>query len=405
MSLSSPIPATQLARIKLLQDDMYTQIWSLFPPNQPAIASVKFPLSPTSDPLRSYTLLMRAVASQLRKRCAPVRDALVDVLLLRLEDPLPPSGAELAKTAVAATKDIFVLANLMRSDLAHAVLGSMRECDLVEYVRSQAATRERSFVSEQWTRVELTDMWTGWTANLSLGNEQELRSRWRRRLTQALGSAAPVSCFLPGARALIDGGASNILPPQLFFSTPELLRLQNLVQALAITACLRTLAGLAGGSDAGAAFADRILVLLRSEIAALHAGETKLVHLADEVVRARGAGEAEEEQLRGAVARTLRAEDPVFRLLLQRVLSTLGAAIETSRVAVAPGTIRTGRLPQPSRLRSAEDGIDGSLPSAMGLVAGFEDPCLRIGLEEALTQVHDVVLWTEQVWPDQAQNA
>jgi hypothetical protein len=354
-ALSSPSPAAQLSRIKALQDDLHTALAPLFPPTHPALSSLRLPLAPTSAPLRSYALALRAAAAHLR---APARDAAADALLARAAE------AD-ARGVVDATREMLALAEAMRADLAHALLGRMQEDELGAYIRDQATARERTVVGEHWSRTERIHAWAAWTAG----------SPWRARIAQCLGASAAVSCALP-----IPGAdqppSANGLPPQLLFAAPALLRAQNAVQALVVAAALRALG----------APAARVLALLRED--------AKLDALADEVVRARG---GDEGGVRGAVARTLRAEDPAFALLRGRVVGALAAALDApveTRMD-APDAMRTGRaVLAPAPLRTA-DGV-GRVPP----VVGFEDACLREGLDEILRDLEGVVRWTEHVWPE-----
>ncbi|KAG8213692.1 hypothetical protein J3R82DRAFT_10390 [Butyriboletus roseoflavus] len=82
---------------------------------------------------------------------------------------------------------------------------------------------------------------------------------------------------------------------------------------------------------------SRVWTLLRAEIAGEpDASDTKLINLADEVIRARKQATAthstpassplskeDEVTLRAAVDRTLRPEDPVYKLLQRRLLTEL----------------------------------------------------------------------------------
>jgi hypothetical protein len=399
-SLSSTTPATQLARIKGLQDDLFTELKPLFPSKHPALAPFAFPMSPTSDPLRSYALHLRSAAVSLRERCAPARDELIDSVLTKLDDPLP-SGTALASTVVDATRALFKIANLMRSDFAHAVLGRMQERELIDLVRAQAMSRERSFVLEHWTRSQLVTSWTEWRAKKHPQDHQDLLPKWHVRLVQCLESSIAVTYPLPGVSPP-SNVPSNTLPPYLFFTTQALLHLQNLMQALTITACLRTLAGLSAGSEAGSAFSARVLALLRGEVDAPDSGETKLVHLADEVVQARGAVGAEEEgeKLRAAVARTLRTEDPVFGLLHKRLADALVSALDNPNVttpSVAPDSIRTGCHLQFPRSQP----IDRSSPRVSVVTAkGFEEECLREGMDDVFAELQGIIHWTDDLWGD-----
>jgi hypothetical protein len=216
-------------------------------------------------------------------------------------------------------------------------------------------------VGEHWSRAERIHAWEAWTAG----------SSWRARLAQCLGASAAVSCALP-LPGVDQAPSANGLPPQLLFAAPALLRAQNAVQALVVAAALRALG----------APAARVLALLRED--------AKLDALADEVVRVRGEG------VRAAVARTLRAEDPAFALLRGRAVGALAGALDAPQgTAGVPDAMRTGRATLMSAPLRMADGA-GRVP----LVVGFEDACLREGLEEVLRDLEGIVRWTEHVWPE-----
>lgn len=159
---------------------------------------------------------------------------------------------------------------------------------------------------------------------------------------------------------------------------------------------------------------------------------TKLVNLADEVVRARNAtalseagtgtnsstgvvvGAAEEARLRTAVERTLKPSDPVFVLLQKRLLGALAERLVQPKTsagdaALFPERMQTGR----------EDGRAGKRPRLMLdpqdlgrseqlerekekrlVVKGFEDPVLVRAVGEALEKIRDCVGWVEETWGD-----
>ncbi|KAH8992858.1 hypothetical protein EDB86DRAFT_3103438 [Lactarius hatsudake] len=104
----------------------------------------------------------------------------------------------------------------------------------------------------------------------------------------------------------------NTLPP-FFFSAPELFYIQNFLQAITIAAALRALL-----PTSVPPLED--LLLLASVNEENGAEDARLINLADELVRTSSLVDGEAGKLRAAVARTVRATDPVF-LHLQRRLT------------------------------------------------------------------------------------
>lgn len=146
-------------------------------------------------------------------------------------------------------------------------------------------------------------------------------------------------------------------------------------------------------------------------------GDTKLVNLADEVVRVRhqfGGADIdveEEARLRGAVDRTLQPHDAVFRLLQGRLLQAVAERVARpldvpSRASGTrlPERLQTGREHLGKRPRlSAETGpIEDSAKANEPPLAvkGFEDNVLVKALQEALVKLRSCVDWTEEIWQD-----
>ena len=264
----------------------------------------------------------------------------------------------------------------------------------------------------------------------------------------ALGLAIPVSCPLPvkpmpssddsaeeresGAPAL----PANTLPPPLFFICPTLLYMQNYLQALVIAATLRSLVRLpthqlhrpaASGEPDQQSFMSRIWTLLRTEVDGQPgSGDTKIVNLADEVIRVRrtfsSSGEAldpdEEAKLRAAVDRTLQPNDPVFALLQKRLLGAVAERLARTDGVSSP---RSGNLQLPEKLQTGRDrpskrprlglALDQGVADETAFsaeshreealaVKGFEDAILVEALREGLSKLRTCVEWTEWVWPD-----
>ena len=464
-TLSSPEPSAQLSRIKLLYEDLHAALSPLFPPNHPVLVTLSSHLSPTSSPLDSALMHLRELLASLRERCAPVRDPEIEALQRLLDDPpirsLPPVA--LATLVTDIVRNILRLSEIMKDDLSQFVLGAMTEGQLRSVIVKQASSTEREIVTDIWHRDRISQAWVSWLDKLKppihlSSISAEPHFLWLVRIVQALGSPLPVSCPLPSRTVQISPTASsdpdsneivgsstqnvNTLPPVYFFSTPTLLKIQNYLQALVIAASLRILTRFPAPTRSSPAssessdpdsFMSRIWTLLRAEIAGEpDASDTRLINLADEVVRARTQANAilstasstlsreDEATLRAAVDRTLRYEDPVYKLLQSRLMTELSNVLvkrrqgDATRVVagVGPVTLRTGRDGEragkrPRLVLNLEDNdMDesptphrGSTQMVTG-VKGFEGPVLGRATTEVFEQVDSCLVWVKRVWGD-----
>ena len=459
-TLSNPEPSSQLSRIRLLYKDLHDALSPLLPPKHPVLVTLSSPLSPTPSPLDSAVAHLRELLASLRQRCAPARDFELETLQQPLDDPPVRSSppVALAKLVADTVKNILKFSEVMKDDLSQFILGSMTEQQLGSVVAKQAKTTEREIVIDVWHRDRIIQEWTSWLdkqqhpAHLN-AISTEPRFLWVVRIVQALGSSSPVSCPLPTRTVQITPSASsdndnetkessatnaNTLPPVFFFSAPTLLKIQNYLQALVIAASLNVLARLpAPTRPSGASFEppdpdsfmSRIWTLLRAEISQEpDAGDTKVINLADEVIRARTQASAtpsttlskeEEAMLRADVNRTLRYEDPVYKLLQRRLLTELSSALVKRRQGDATRDAGTGA--GPAMLRTGKDGeragkrprlvldqedmeelwiTPRSPPRIDAAMKGFEDPVLSQAIAEVFGQVDSCLWWVEKAWGD-----
>ncbi|KZT68261.1 hypothetical protein DAEQUDRAFT_671638 [Daedalea quercina L-15889] len=450
-TLTNPSAATQLPRIKRLYEDLHEAIKPLMPANHPILLVLTCPLSPTSFPLRSVITHLRELLVCLRSRCAPIRDAQIDFLIRNIDDlSSVASISDIARLVVDTVRSILEISELMKEDLSQFVVGSMSEKQLRAVLMAQAAKQEREVVFSLWRPERVQELWRHWLeerhprdSTAANGSQERL---WVHRLMQAVGMTVPVSCPLPTKPVPGDSRDDhesespthpiNILPPPLFFVCPTLLYTQNYLQALVIAATLRSLVRLppqqlhrpadADESDQES-FASRIWTLLRAEIDEQSgSGDTKLVNLADEVVRVRrkfntsadALGPDEESKLRAAVDRTLQPHDPVFALLQKRLLAAVAerlvrpVALSSPRSSTVqlPGRLQTGRE-RPGKRPRLELALDQDIVDGAGVqaethrepplvVKGFEDEVLVRAVGEVLSRLRSCVEWTEQVWPD-----
>ncbi|KAJ3516419.1 hypothetical protein NLJ89_g1122 [Agrocybe chaxingu] len=362
------------------------------------------------------------------------------------------SPTPLAEFVVNNIRAIISLGEDMKEDLNNFVLGSMTEAQLNGLLLDEVKQRERDVVLQIWGGPDLVGcLWRNWLkGGLVEDAECAEGKRWIRKLLTALQSDKPVQCSSPspqeshlvGAEDSLIQDASpsqdnHFLPPQLLFCVPNLVSVQNHLQALIITASLRSLTRLPStqvtnsGSSSSTTpsvaqeFIRRIWSLLKAEIddeaPVADVDHTKLVNLADEVVRARQlvakVGGEEEAQLRSAVERTLRSNDPVFLLLRKRLVSVLeNLLVSESSVndinndrPTIPAKMQTGRdlvggiaVKRP-KLMSSEPTLGGMGPVRddivkIPLVVGYEDETLREAIWDVFHKLSSCIVWTEDIW-------
>ncbi|KAL4074115.1 hypothetical protein V8B97DRAFT_1894433 [Scleroderma yunnanense] len=448
-SLSSPEPATQLLRLKLFYGDMQAALSRLLPSGHPVLVMLSPPLPPTSSPLESAVSLLRQVLASMRERCAPVRDAMIELEQRTLDNsPVRTSRPVALATSVLHTiRFVLECSDVMKDDLSQAVLGSMSEQQIKSVIAKQAKVAEREAILDLWQKDQIVHRWQSWLEHPQppfsvIGGAAESRLSWIVRLVQSLGRSSPVACPLPTRtiQTTLEGSETqrlaspvmptssdhdNVLPPIFFFSVPTLVKIQNYLQALVIAAALRTLTPLSVGvrpsSTDPTSFTERVWTLLRADIAEEpDASGTKLVNLADEVIRANTHDgpllpEGTDTKLRAAVDRILKPTSPVFKLLQNRLLTGLVTSLVRPRTeshlpryrGIAPEILKSGgggkrpRLvldsgdmdEQPPRLQSSEG-------STMVVVKGFDDPVLNSAMARVFMQMHNQLEWVEGVWED-----
>lgn len=339
------------------------------------------PFSPTSSPLRSATVHLKELLAVLRERCAPIRDAEFDILLGRLE----VSYEELAQACVDVIKGILELASLMKDDMAWFITGTWTEQDAVNWLKQQAIDRERNSIIEMFTLPKVVELYQTWLSEVE--SEQD-EGRLVGRLIRALESNQPVSPFPP---------STNLLPPSLMYFAFDFLRIQNLLQALVISAVLRSLVHRYLRENSND-WLTRIWTLLVSEIdiksqstSGDPIGETRLINLEDEVVSVSGFKTEEGERLREAVRRTLRVEDPVFKLLQRRLLEGI-----QNRLLVQQPVSRVPQFLQSGKAKS----LSHKEPELVEdfIVKGFEELVLKENIKEVILSLRRCLNWFRETW-------
>jgi len=449
--LSSPLPSSQISRLKGLYKDLHEALTPLFPSKHPALVTFSLPLPPTSSPLIVAVTHIRDALVKLRQRCAPVRDATIDGILHRVDHRSPSASTEeLAGLLVTVIRSILELSIDMRNDYSNAVLATASEQELADMVATMAKTQEQGLILQFWQSEEaIRKAWTRWMDGfrpVDPALQAQPKQLWILKLIESLGKPHAVTSTLFGlsppqetTNDPDDGGhsanrnreLSNMLPPQFLFSGPALFRLQNYIQALTIAASLKSLVPAPrpatipstppqfrmGSSSfpVNQTFTERIWALLEPEIGASNdsPSETRTINLADEVVMAHisalpsGVTTLDphfEQRLRRTVDRILRTNDPVFILLQKRLLSALSTALINTPVAEEHASVRmnSGRLPWTQR------GVSSPSPPPLHtarseitiVVKGFEDPVIVNQCSVVVSMLRRSVEWVERVWSD-----
>ncbi|KAG8785647.1 hypothetical protein FRC12_017323 [Ceratobasidium sp. 428] len=397
-ALSHHDPKEHIDQLKALYKDLSEATSRFFPHAHTLYAMFKCPLAPTTQPLETATINMRLLAAGLRERCAPVRDnALKDVQKTLINSS--------AASIVNAAQSIVEVARLMREDLNSYVLQNASEEDARQWVRSQARAKEREIALKiSGTQEKLAETWNEY---MRLQTTKVSWTSLARRLLETVSSPT-AAIFLPLEVRTDTFPNQNIVPPQLMLSIDSLVRVQDLIQAVVIVASLRSLVPVS--PDLAESFASRIWALVDLVImgrGSVSEPQLKLINLQDEVIEAYRKSymthasphtAISEETLRATVSRTLRAEDPVFRLLQKRLVSALEAEIVQPAFVrgIAPIVMRTGKdrdVRNPSMATQR-----ASIPRIRA--KGFDDHTLDEPMIQLLDCFRRVLGWMMYCWDD-----
>lgn len=448
--LSSPLPSSQISRLKGLYKDLHEALEPLFPANHPVLVTFSLPLPPTPSPLVSAIIHLREALVALRKRCAPIRDTTIDQVIHQIDHRSPSTSTEeLAQLLVDVIQSVLNLSVEMRDDYSNAVLATSSEQELVDMVARMAESEERRLVLQLWESEEaMRKAWERWMEGFHPANavpKVQQKQLWILKLVESLAKPSAVTSKLlgpsrfykpadsldpgdPGPSANESSSPPNMLPPQFLLSGPTLFRLQNSLQALVVAASLKSLVpGHRQTTSSPAppqsktgdcaspedwAFTKRIWALLELEIDADDDGpsETKVINLADEVVTAYknalppGVATLDphlEQRLRSAVDRILRTNDSVYTLLQKRLLTALSMAllgIPTAEEHVLP-KLQSGRSPHREGAFSSSplQRVQRDIPV---VAKGFEDPLIAKQCSFVASTLRRNVEWVERVWGD-----
>ncbi|KAF9645448.1 hypothetical protein BDM02DRAFT_3066547, partial [Thelephora ganbajun] len=450
-ALSSPLPSSQISRLKGLYEDLHEALTPLFPPKHPALVAFSLPLPPTSSPLLTAIIHLHDALVTLRQRCAPVRDATIDGVLHRVDHRSPSASAEeLAELIVNVIQSILELSIDMRNDYSNALLATASEQELADMATMMAETQEQALVLQLWDSKEaMRKAWAHWMEDFHAVDpalQVQPKQLWILKLIRSLGKPHAVTSKLvgpsppqepasdsddydPDSSKKRDPEPPNMLPPQFLFSGPTLFHLQNYIQGLTIVASLKSLVPTSNAaanslspsqsqmngltSPVNLTFAERIWALLEPEIGATGDGppETRIINFADEVVMARSSALPPgvtkldphlEQRLRSTVDRILRTNDPVFVLLQKRLLAALSVALLDTPVTGEHSSVRmqSGRS-RPQRGVSSPSPPPQTTRREVAIVAkGFEDPVIAKQCSIVASTLKRSVEWVERVWGD-----
>ena len=336
----------------------------------------------------------------------------------------------------------------MRNDYAGALFATASEQELVDMVTTLAETQEQGVILQLWESKKLMrKAWARWMSDFYPADPAprvQPKQLWILKLVQSVGKPHPVTSKLVG-RPLpqettrdpdnVGSGPKrahepqNMLPPQFLFSGPALFHLQNYIQALTIAASLRSLVPtprLAINPSAPSqsrmddstspvdwTFTERIWALLEPAIGVAddEPSETKIINLADEVVRAHTSALPSgmttldphlEQRLRSTVDHILHTDDPVFVLLQKRLLAALSAALLNTPVAEEHISVKmhSGRLRPQSGVSSPSPPPHAAQSEVAIVAKGFEDPVIAKQCSIAASMLRRIVEWVERVWGD-----
>lgn len=465
-ALSLPLPSVQLTRLKLLYADLGDATIPLLSKDHRLRETLRAHIAPTVAPLRSTMIMLKELLLALRGRCAPARDHVIDELYTKLDEWSEGGGAQTKQEAQASLANLITdtihgivkLADTMGQDIGGAAMNMMGEQHASSLAVMLAKINERDATLDLWNAKTdkgkvLREQWTAWNqplsdAEASAFGTNDSDKQWVVRLMKQLATNIGVSCKWPDSIGQLQvtyiptnpDVPTNLLPPHFLFVAPKLLQLQNRLQAITIAASLRALARLpvapASARNDGTNVQDlveRVWSLLEGEIdlgdegSSSQLGSTKIINLADEVIRARrqssptGAISAEEEaRVRRDVERTLHPDDPVFRLLHRRLcdgLTTQTLDVLSGKTPVGaespavPKKMATGQTTSDGQVGSLRQilpvpdlGIPNTVLHAKSATAtvlkGFEHPILVKAVQDVFRELLQCVAWIGYVWED-----
>ena len=283
--------------------------------------------SPTTD---DTLAALGELGDTIAELCAPVRDAEAQAL----KDTIAASrqyrslGSPLVQESInASLRQTGRMVEHMHRDMKQFSLGlttvSHSEEELGASVRAEGMKRERAAIgdlldAQGGSALSRTSDWQ----RSRTGEATISRTSVLAALIDALFSSAPVNIRVEGHST----PSSNVLPPILYSAHRHLLIIQNWLQAIVILATLSTLVT---AQTAARDWTERVWTLLAEELeSGSQESPLRLASIADEVIRASGQHLAADRvaKIRMDVARMVRLDDPVYKLLSRRLRDGLVAA-------------------------------------------------------------------------------
>ncbi|KAH7108272.1 hypothetical protein BKA62DRAFT_824477 [Auriculariales sp. MPI-PUGE-AT-0066] len=400
-TFSTSDTVAHVARLNQLYHDLHAAFTDVLPPQIPEMATLAAPIASSHPPLETARDDLKALLNACRRRCAPARDATIDGLLRTLADVTN----SLAQAVTNTIRGTLKLAEDMRHDMLAFASSKWREADVKLWLRAEAIVHEKAAILSLTDPESARKVWDQW---LSTQPERDSTlEHWVSRLLIAVGQNTPVQIQLKPDLAENMPPEKHVLPPQFALCIGDLVRIQNLVQALVVVAALLALIPNRQETTeaSSASHGDRLWSLLSSEIdpgsTPSPEQHTTLADLEAELLRVNPQAD------RNAINRILRYEDPVFALLQKRVLAALEASVPSAvqryraRRGAAPLRLITGRG---RGTRQDDPAASDNIPVDVPVVKGLEDEVLRRRLASTAEDVSRIVLWITDVWGAQVLN-
>ncbi|GAA5930415.1 uncharacterized protein JCM15063_004798 [Sporobolomyces koalae] len=329
---------------------------------------------------------IKQLVVMLRRLCAPARDQQAQAIV--------DSTRTGARGLVEVVQDVVKLARDMQNDLDQfrmkataSIASEQDEQDIAIAVRDECQERERETVRKIVARETSKTGQEVIDQEIRVATRQWIRNKTRRddSLEEKIKITKP-QVLMALVEALFDDQAigpppvpgalvtrTNAVPPILYAVAPRLFELQNALQALTILACLATTLS-ALPTNSVATCLSRLSSILESEMPTFSNSKdtrddvipTRIEHLSSEIINhfensnssdpnrlTYKMSESRRKTIKEAVDRYLRYQDPVFKLMQNRLKEAIKTeflrALEppwssTQRAETGvPSEIKTGR--------------------------------------------------------------
>jgi len=314
------------------------------------IANLELSFQTVDPPPSAIVDSLSDLVDILGRLCAPVRDPSVKTASDRISscrELLSLQGAtSKAEDAVQAAKaSVYTLVQEMQQDMkafkAGYIAVSRGESELREEMRSEAMKRERQAVTELYGE----DIMSRLAVCCGASQASLSRNQVAIRLTQLLFHHQALTVPDPAMSRQMQ---PSDLPPIFLLAAKHLFRMQNRLQAIAVLATLSTLVP---GDSSKADWAHRVWTLLDYEIDAPESASeyTKVANISDEILLAIDSKADLDATRRDKIRRQVESmssfEDPVFKLLRNRLEATIKAGVTGEGNAPIPKGFAVEPLP------------------------------------------------------------